>query len=47
MITIFVYRLDDGTTQVRCQDTSDADLVVDMLEDAILAITDGEKVQTQ
>lgn len=47
MITVYVYRQDDGTTQVRCTDTGDADLVIDMLEQALLAMTDGDPIEVQ
>lgn len=44
-ITVYVYRLEDGVTQVRCKDTDDFDLVIDMLEEALRAMRDGEKVE--
>lgn len=46
MITVYVYRQDDGTTQVRCTDTDDFELVIDMLNEAIRAMEDGEPVRT-
>ena len=46
MITVYVYRQDDGTTQVRCTDTEDFELVIDMLNEAIRAMEDGEPVRT-
>jgi hypothetical protein len=46
MITVYVYRQDDGVTQVRCTDTDDFELVIDMLNEAIRAMEDGEPVRT-
>ena len=46
MITVYVYRQDDGTTQVRCTDTDNFELVIDMLNEAIRAMEDGEPVRT-
>ena len=47
MLTIYIYRHDDGTVQVRCPDTEDFDLVIDTLEEGIRAMTEGEPVVKQ
>lgn len=47
MITVYVYRQDDGTTQVRCTDTNDFKLVIDMLHEALRAMEEGESVVSQ
>lgn len=44
VLTVFVYRHPDGRTQVRCTDTDDFDLVIDMLSEALLAMSDGSPV---
>ena len=46
MITVYVYRQDDGTTQVRCTDTNDFETVIDMLQEALRAMNEGEPVRT-
>lgn len=46
LITVYVYRHSDGRTQVRCTDTGDKDLVIDILEEGLLAMTDGTEVIT-
>lgn len=46
VVTVFVYRQPDGTTQVRSE-SDDAELVVDMLTEALRAMSEGEKVTTQ
>lgn len=45
--TVFVYRQPDGVTQVRAPDINDADVVVDMLNEAQRAMTEGEQVVAQ
>ena len=47
MITVYVYRQDDGTTQVRCTDTDDFEIVIDMLHEALRAMEEGESVVSQ
>ena len=46
-ITVFVYRHDDGTTQVRAPGIDDSELVVDMLEEGLRAMSEGDAVATQ
>jgi hypothetical protein len=46
VLTVFVYRQPDGTTQVRAP-FDDAELVVDMLTEALRAMTEGDPVVTQ
>ena len=46
MITVYVYRQADGTTQVRCTDTDNFETVIDMLHEAIRAMEEGEPVRT-
>lgn len=43
-ITVYVYRLPDGRTQVLSNDTCDFDLVVDILEEGIEALKSGTPV---
>lgn len=45
-IVVYVYRYEDGRTQVRAPDVSDTSLVVDMLTDALRAMRDGSPVIT-
>ena len=47
VITVFVYRMPDGKTQVRAPDVDDSALVIDMLSEALRAMTEGEEVRTQ
>ena len=42
--TIYVYRLRNGTTQVRTVDTDDFEFARDCLEEGLKALDDGEPV---
>jgi hypothetical protein len=46
-IVLMVYRWPDGRTQVRAPDLDDHETAIDMLQQALLAMTEGEKVTTQ
>lgn len=43
-VTIYVYRLPDGRTQMATNDTCDFDLAIDILEAGIEALKDGTPV---
>lgn len=43
--TVYVYRLSDGRTQVRAPDIQDSEVVVEMLEEALRAMSEGSPVQ--
>lgn len=47
-LTLYVYRQPDGTTQVRAPGIDDAEVAIDMLNEALRAMgDDGTKVVTQ
>lgn len=46
-MVVNIYRWSDGRTQVRAPGIDDADLVIDMLEEGLRAMNEGEKVSTQ
>ena len=43
--TVYVYRLSDGRTQVRAPDIQDSEVVVEMLQEALRAMSEGSPVQ--
>ena len=44
-VIIYVYRYADGTTQLRVPGTDDRELVREALQEAILALDDGDPVE--
>jgi hypothetical protein len=47
VLTVFVYRQPDGVTQIRAPEIEDEAVVVDMLTEALRAMSEGEQVVTQ
>lgn len=43
-LIVHVYRMPDGSTQVRAPEINDPDLVIDMLNEAIRAMTEGIRI---
>lgn len=43
-LVVHVYRMPDGSTAVRAPEINDPDLVIDMLNEAIRAMTEGTRV---
>lgn len=46
-IPVYLYRFEDGTTQVRAPDTDDRELVIDILEEGLRCMSEGKTVEAQ
>ena len=44
---VYLYRLEDGTTQIRVPDSDDHELVRDILEEGLRALDEGHSVVRQ